>query len=299
MNGFKVKKIQSLTLGEKMRRARSEKRIGLPEIAKNTKIQLEYLEYLESGNYNGLPADVYVRGFLKSFADYLGINEDYLIKSFNKEKSIQQNIAGNNNDKEKKKVNNINLSRIAVTPKIISIFFISLFFIMLSFYLFKNLNNFVSNPELLIMNPAADSVINDTKVLVKGKTDVGNDLFINNQQVLVDDDGIFSENIILREGKNVIMVKSINQFNKEVIESISVEAHYSNPEEVKPPEETVVSQETETPEEINQNGDSAQEDQQAEGVKTDEIKEAESAVLGVEAIQKDEADSNSKKKKKD
>lgn len=299
MNGFKVKKIQSLTLGEKMRRARSEKRIGLPEIAKNTKIQLEYLEYLESGNYNGLPADVYVRGFLKSFADYLGINEDYLIKSFNKEKSIQQNIAGNNNDKEKKKVNNINLSRIAVTPKIISIFFISLFFIMLSFYLFKNLNNFVSNPELLIMNPAADSVINDTKVLVKGKTDVGNDLFINNQQVLVDDDGIFSENIVLREGKNVIMVKSINQFNKEVIESISVEAHYSNPEEIRPPETVAPQDAPVTEEENNQNGDSAQENQQAEEVKTDEIKEAESAVLGAETTQKDEVDSKSKKKKKD
>ena len=298
MNGFKVKKIQSLTLGEKMRRARSEKRIGLPEIAKNTKIQLEYLEYLESGNYNGLPADVYVRGFLKSFADYLGINEEYLIKSFNKEKSIQQNIAGNNNIKEKKKANNINLSRIAVTPKVISIFFISLFFIMLSFYLFKNLNNFVSNPELLIMNPAADSVINDTKVLVKGKTDVGNDLFINNQQVLVDDEGIFSENIILREGKNVIMVKSINQFNKEVTESISIEAHYSNPEEVKPPE-VVNSQDAPPTEENNQDSNSTQGVQQVEEVKADEIKEAEGAVLGAETIQKSEADNKDKKKKKD
>lgn len=298
MNGFKVKKIQSLTLGEKMRRARSEKRIGLPEIAKNTKIQLEYLEYLENGNYNGLPADVYVRGFLKSFADYLGINEEYLIKSFNKEKSIQQNIEGKDNIKDKKKVNNINLSRIAVTPKIISIFFISLFFIMLSFYLFKNLNNFVSNPELLIMNPAADSVINDTKVLVKGKTDVGNDLFINNQQVLVDDEGIFSENIILREGKNVIMVKSINQFNKEITESVSVEAHYSNPQEINLPE-AVTPQEDPAMEEGSQNEDGPQETQQSEEVKTDEIKEMESAVLGVETAQENEVENKSKKKKKD
>ncbi|KKP69011.1 MAG: hypothetical protein UR66_C0002G0068 [Candidatus Moranbacteria bacterium GW2011_GWE1_35_17] len=240
MNGFKVKKIQSLTLGEKMRRARAEKRIGLPEIAKNTKIQLEYLEFLENGDYNKLPANVYVKGFLKSFADYLGINEEYLIKSFNKEKSIQQNIAGNN--AEKHTPNKINLYKFSITPKIISIFFVSLFFVVLSVYLFKNLNNFVSNPELLIINPATDSVINDTKVLVKGKTDAGNELFINNQPVLVDDEGVFSENIILREGKNVIMIRSVNQFNKEVVESISVEAHYSA-EEIKPPENPIPQEE--------------------------------------------------------
>ncbi|KKP85294.1 MAG: Bacillopeptidase F, partial [Candidatus Moranbacteria bacterium GW2011_GWF2_35_54] len=129
-----------------------------------------------------------------------------------------------------------------ITPKIISIFFVSLFFVVLSVYLFKNLNNFVSNPELLIINPATDSVINDTKVLVKGKTDAGNELFINNQPVLVDDEGVFSENIILREGKNVIMIRSVNQFNKEVVESISVEAHYSA-EEIKPPENPIPQEE--------------------------------------------------------
>lgn len=237
MNGFKIKKIQSLTLGERMRRARNEKRIGLPEIAKNTKIQLEYLEYLESGDYGKLPADVYVRGFLKSYADYLGINDEYLIKSFNKEKSIQENIKGGS--QEIKYAQKINLNKFSVTPKLIYIFFISLFFLVLAFYLYKNLNNFVANPELIILNPLSEAVITDTKVLVKGRTDVGNTLFINNQPVLVDDQGIFSENIVLREGRNVITVRSINQFNKEITRSISVEAQYEERpqiEEVKPPE---------------------------------------------------------------
>lgn len=282
MNGFKVKKIQSLTLGEKMRRVRNEKRISLPEIAKNTKIQLEYLEYLESGNYSKLPADVYVRGFLKSFADYLGVNEEYLIKSFVKEKSIQKNIEGGN--KEKISSDKINLSRFSVTPKIISIFFISLFFVILSAYLYKNLNNFVSNPALIILNPAADSIINDTKVLVKGKTDVGNDLFINNQPVLVDDSGVFSENVVLREGKNVISVKSVNQFNKEIIESISVEAHY-NIEEIKPPENSA-------PQE-----DQKAEEDKAQSIKIDETTVADSAVLGADDNIAT-TDSTIKKKKK-
>jgi cytoskeletal protein RodZ len=279
MNGFKVKKVQSLTLGEKMRRVRSEKRVGLPEIAKNTKIQLEYLEYLENGDYNKLPADVYVRGFLKSFADYLGVNEEYLIKSFIKEKSIQKNIEGNS--KEKINPDKINLSKFSITPKIISIIFISLFFLVLSFYLYKNLNNFVSNPELIILNPIADSIINDTKVIVKGKTDIGNDLFINNQPVLVDDEGNFSESVVLREGKNVISIKSVNQFNKEIVESISVEAHYST-EENKPAEAPV------------------EEPKPQEEVKTEETIPVDGgAVLGVDdSVATSEIDKTEKKKKK-
>lgn len=293
MNGFKVKKIQSLTLGEKMQRARTEKRIGLSEIAKNTKIQLEYLEFLESGNYNGLPADVYVKGFLKSFADYLGINEDYLIKSFNKEKSIQKNIAGNNKGKEKTNLNKINLSKFSVTPKIISIVFVSLFFIALSFYLFKNLNNFVSNPELLIINPEADSVINDTKVLVKGKTDVGNELFINNQLVLVNDEGVFAESIVLREGKNVISVKSVNQFNKEVVESISVEAHYNKPEEIRPIENVAPQEELKVDENNMQSPDGSQEE-----IEADEVSQTEGAVLGVDSSESAKIKPLDNKKKK-
>lgn len=288
MNGFKVKKVRSLTLGEKMRRIRNEKRIILPEIAKNTKIQLEYLEYLENGDYNKLPADVYVRGFLKSFADYLGVNEEYLIKSFNKEKSIQKNIEGGS--KEKVKPDKINLSRFSITPKIISIFFISLFFLALMFYLYRNLNNFVSNPELIIMNPATDSIINDTKVLVKGKTDIGNDLFINNQLVLVDDEGVFSENVVLREGKNVIIVKSVNQFNKEVVQSISVEAHYIT-QEPAPPENPAPQEEQEVEENKSETD--------AEEVNVEAPAVSDSEVLGADSVVPVEEEKTDKKKKRD
>ena len=298
MNGFKIKKIQSLTLGEKMRRARNEKRITLPEIAKNTKIQLEYLEKLENGDYNNLPADVYVRGFLKSFAEYVGINEDYLIKSFVKERRIQNNIAG-----DKKKENGpkqINLSKFSINPKILSIFFISLFFLGLLFYLYLNLNNFVSNPELVILNPANNSIIEESGVTIKGRTDIGNNLFINNQPVLVDEEGFFSESIVLKEGVNIITARSVNQFNKEAIESVSVEARYSKPEESKPEETQPVGENSESPQADDAPSEEATNESQTESDSV-EIQEAEtqSEVLGVETVEEKKIEEKDKKKKKD
>ncbi|MEF3691428.1 MAG: helix-turn-helix domain-containing protein [Candidatus Moraniibacteriota bacterium] len=292
MNGFKIKKIQSLTLGEKMRRVRNEKRITLSEIAKNTKIQLEYLEKLENGDYNSLPADVYVRGFLKSFAEYVGVNEDYLIKSFIKERRIQNNIAG-----DKKKDNGskqINLSKFSINPKILSIVFISLFFLGLLFYLYYNLNNFISNPELVILNPTNNSIIEESSVVIKGRTDIGNNLFINNQPVLVDEEGFFSENIILKEGVNIITVRSVNQFNKEAIESVSVEGRYNKPEEFQPTEENPESSQAES--DSNEEGENessiGSDDDNPETQET----ELQSEVLGVETVKEEKKD---EKKKKD
>jgi len=289
MNGFKIKKVQSLTLGEKMRQARNEKRIVLSEVSRNTKIQLEYLEYLENGDYGKLPADVYVRGFLKSFAEYVGINEDYLIKSFNKEKSIQKNIEGG--EKETVKTQKINLSRFSINPKIISVILISLFFLGLIFYLYRNLNNFVSNPSLVILNPANNSIVEESSVAVQGKTDIGNNLFINNQPVLVDDEGGFNERIVLKEGTNIISVRSVNQFNKEISESISVEAHYEIPHE-----ETNDNPEEQSPDE-NQNteGEENLENSAPENL----TPESDAEVLGVETqvVTDEKADTKKKKKK--
>jgi len=230
MNEFKRTKVKSLTLGEKIRNIRGNKRVSLIDISRNTRIQIEYLEYLEQGVYDRLPADVYVRGFLKSFAEYLGVDEKDLIKSFEKEKSIQKNIKGDNDEDNISK--KINLSNFSINPKIISVIFIVLLFMGMSFYLYKKLDNFVSTPELIILNPDADAVVNDSQVIVSGRTDEGNEVFINNHPVLVDENGTFEEKLILRSGVNMITVRSINRFNKEAVRELSVDARYEieNPE---------------------------------------------------------------------
>ncbi len=224
MNGFRRKKVRSLTLGEKLKKIRSGKRASFSDISKNTMIQAEYLEYLEKGEYSKLPADVYVKGFLKSFAEYLGADAEDLIKSFEKEKSIQKNISSGN-EKFKKKYR-ISLSKFYITPKIIYLILTVILFLGLFVYLFVKVDIFVSNPELVILNPKQDNVINESQILVEGKTDKGSQVFVNNQIVTVNDEGIFKEKIILKKGINIITVRSVNRFGKEAIKSISLEARY-------------------------------------------------------------------------
>src|SRR5262245_22185922 len=63
------------TLATWLRDGRNRKQLSIEDVARITKIQLRILERLESGQYDGLPADVFVKGFVRSFARCVGLDE--------------------------------------------------------------------------------------------------------------------------------------------------------------------------------------------------------------------------------
>lgn len=65
----------ALTLGEKLRQAREEKGISLAEVAEQTRISPIYLECIDRDDYRSLPGGIFNRGFIKSYAKYVGVNE--------------------------------------------------------------------------------------------------------------------------------------------------------------------------------------------------------------------------------
>ncbi len=58
-----------------LRTGRAHKGLSLADVAKITKIQQRILERLEAGKLDGLPAEVFVRGFVRSFARCVGLDE--------------------------------------------------------------------------------------------------------------------------------------------------------------------------------------------------------------------------------
>lgn len=66
-------------IGISLRQARLEQNISLEEVEKNTRIRKVYLEALENENWDAIPGAVYTRGFLRTYAKYLGLDEkEYL-----------------------------------------------------------------------------------------------------------------------------------------------------------------------------------------------------------------------------
>jgi cytoskeletal protein RodZ len=58
-----------------LRAGRARRGMSLDDVARVTKIQPRILERLETGQLDGLPAEVFVRGFVRSFARCVGLNE--------------------------------------------------------------------------------------------------------------------------------------------------------------------------------------------------------------------------------
>src|SRR5436190_23169133 len=61
-----------------LRAGRAQRGLSLDDVARVTKIQPRILERLEAGSINpgdGLPAEVFVRGFIRSFAKCCGLDE--------------------------------------------------------------------------------------------------------------------------------------------------------------------------------------------------------------------------------
>ena len=68
--------------GSYLQTIRLEKRIKLEEVSNKTKIRLDTLRYIEEEDFNNLPAEVFVKGFLRSFAIAIKADEKEVIDRY-------------------------------------------------------------------------------------------------------------------------------------------------------------------------------------------------------------------------
>lgn len=69
-------------LGQLLKKARTQKGYTLDELQDITKIRKRYLEAIEDGNYKVLPGNFYVRAFIKSYAEAVGLEPDEVLRLF-------------------------------------------------------------------------------------------------------------------------------------------------------------------------------------------------------------------------
>ncbi|MEX1028938.1 MAG: helix-turn-helix domain-containing protein [Paenibacillaceae bacterium] len=69
-------------LGQLLKKARTQKGITLDELQELTKIRKRYLEAIEEGNYKILPGNFYVRAFIKSYSEAVGLEPDEVLRLY-------------------------------------------------------------------------------------------------------------------------------------------------------------------------------------------------------------------------
>lgn len=218
---FERKKIHTEILGEFLKSARCSMHLTPEEVSKKTGIKQKFLEGLEVGEFNSLPADVYIFGFLRQLSALYSADPDELVAQFKKEKGIELQISKSANP-HAVSLNQKLFGRMVVTPKIISLVAGVLFVSLTVAYIIWQVLSINKTPGLIIFSPANNSVVLGSSADIKGQTDPAAQVSVNQENVFVNNTGGFETQIGLTPGPKTILITASNRFGKSISQTINI-----------------------------------------------------------------------------
>lgn len=237
--------LEYVPVGQRLKRKREWQHQSLLDVSRALKITEKSLKAIEELDVEKLPAQVYARGFVKLYAEFMGLDAEQTVKDFTTE------LANLRVSKEQKitpqQLRSFRGPKLIITPRLIAVTAGVLVAIIALSYLFFEVRGFTRAPMLTLSSPVDDSRVKENNVTVKGKTDPTAEVKINGEKVFVQSDGSFSETIGIGPGLNKITVsaKSIGGKESAVTREVLVEQNQSTPS-VSPSPESSMSPEAST-----------------------------------------------------
>ena len=200
-----------MTLGEQLQQIREEAGLTIEDLSLVTKIQAKYLEFLEDDEYDKLPSTVYVRGFIQKWATACNQDSEKFLLQFYRENKALIEKPGEG------RLSSIKTPSFIITSKHIIIFFLGAAITALAGFLVYQQNIFKNTPQIEIFSPQEfNSIIESDSVLIEGKTDNIDSLFVNGNQIQVDQTGEFKYEYELSPGLNTITIKAQSNSGRSV-----------------------------------------------------------------------------------
>lgn len=100
------------SVGEILKNTREAKGITIEQVAEATSIRVLYLEAIESEQFNQVPGEVYLKGFIRNYANYIGLNGPAMVEKYKEQvessKKHEQAIQTDTNEIQHKQPEKIN-----------------------------------------------------------------------------------------------------------------------------------------------------------------------------------------------
>lgn len=224
------KPLSDQTLSEILKRRRESLEISLTDAEQATRIRGQYIKAIESGDYITLNDDVYARGYVKNYADYLGLDTKPILKLYDSERAGQREMqrqSRRRGDSTRLGLKPIKPRRWIITPRsFVALSVVVLLGLVVAYIAWQVAT--LSRPPHLALNYDEPRNVTANYGYVSGRVEGGADLFINDSPVLVAADGTFRERITLIDGRNDITLTARNRLGKSVTETYVITAHISS-----------------------------------------------------------------------
>ena len=80
------------SIGERLKKTREKQGVTLDEVCVNTKVAVRFLEAIEADKFEKLPGGIFNKGFIRAYAQHLGINDDEAVADYLKAAGLQPTI---------------------------------------------------------------------------------------------------------------------------------------------------------------------------------------------------------------
>lgn len=198
------------TVGSILQEERKAKGFSLDQIEVAIKIRAKFLCAIEEDDYSSLPSQAYAKGFVKNYAEFLGIPAATILAFFRRQTQeitrssiLPAGVA-----------RSLNRAWFQLTPGKFLIFLFVGLVVAFLIYLGIQYGQLQNPPKIIIETPKENAVITTKKVEVLGVTDPDATVTVNGISVLVRGDGKFFDQVTVEPGNNTIIVIATTRYGK-------------------------------------------------------------------------------------
>ncbi len=204
----------NLPLHEYLVQRRKFLKIRLNDLVVKTSIPAKYIKRIESGDWPNLPSGVYARGFLKKYAQVVGLDEGEIAARYDMEMALAARPEKPNTQPRLLALGIIShldfwrhsslrrLLALAVTILVVA-------------YIGWQFTIIFARPDLNLSYPSQDITVASSSLELAGSVSPGSDLSVNGEAVYPQPDGTFKKEVQLLAGLNVLEIKAVSRFGKE------------------------------------------------------------------------------------
>jgi len=195
---FQKRSISSTaTVGERLCAIRLSRKLTLERVANDLNIKLDYLVAIEKSNYLALPSGLFVRNYVVTYAKYLKANSPQLKKQLEEELKIYQVRPSIPTLKPHLNKPPLKIANIVI---VLLVIFVALG---VGTYFIVQINNIIQPPPLTIDSLPPEINSKQQFITITGKTIPEASVLINNQAIMVREDGSFSQTMTIQTGVNL------------------------------------------------------------------------------------------------
>src|ERR1700687_5384275 len=153
-------------LGDSLRQQREKRGITLDQAAADTRIREKFLKALEDGDEQSLPGAVQAKGFLRNYAEYLGLNDEESVAQLRQDRGAAPKDA----KRRFAPMKPVGGRSLVFTPTVFVPVVVLALIVLFVGYLYYQFTSFAVAPALDVPEPATDALAEDASFVIKGHT---------------------------------------------------------------------------------------------------------------------------------